>query len=41
VVTPKINGFELADRILGMDSKLPIEYRELECFAARLIVSGL
>jgi CheY-like chemotaxis protein len=40
VVMPKISGFELADRVLGMDSKLPVvlmsgdapcEYRDMEC----------
>jgi two-component system cell cycle sensor histidine kinase/response regulator CckA len=42
VVMPKINGFELADRVLGMDSELPVllmsgdtgcDYRGLECLA--------
>ncbi len=40
VVMPKINGLELADRVLGMDSQLPVlfmsgdaacDYRDLEC----------
>jgi two-component system cell cycle sensor histidine kinase/response regulator CckA len=42
VAMPKINGFELADRVLGMDAGLPVllmsgdtacEYRNLECLA--------
>jgi DNA-binding NtrC family response regulator len=42
VVMPKINGFELADRVLGMDSRKPVllmsgsagcNYRDLECLA--------
>jgi CheY-like chemotaxis protein len=42
VMMPNINGLELADRVLGMDSKLPVlfmsgdgwsAYRELECLA--------
>jgi two-component system, cell cycle sensor histidine kinase and response regulator CckA len=42
VVMPKINGFELADRVLEMDAKLPVvfmsgdggnDYRDLECLA--------
>jgi two-component system cell cycle sensor histidine kinase/response regulator CckA len=42
VVMPKINGFQLADRILGMDSQKPVllmsgdaecSYRDLECIA--------
>ena len=42
VVMPKINGFELADRVLGMDSRKPVlfmsgdagcNYRNLECIA--------
>ena len=42
VTMPKINGFELADRVLGMDSNLPVvimsgdgpfEYRDLKCLA--------
>ena len=40
LVMPKMDGFELADRVLAMDSKLPVllmsgdagcDYRELEC----------
>jgi CheY-like chemotaxis protein len=42
VVMPKINGFELADRVLGADSQLPVlfmsgdagcDYRGLECIS--------
>ena len=42
VVMPNINGVELADRVLGMDSQLPVlfmtggpgrAYRGLECIA--------
>jgi CheY-like chemotaxis protein len=42
VAMPKINGFELADRVLGMDSQASVlfmsgdpgcEYRDLECLA--------
>ena len=42
VVMPKMNGFELADRVLAMDSKQPVllmsgdtacDYRDLECIA--------
>jgi|HubBroStandDraft_5_1064220.scaffolds.fasta_scaffold172761_2 two-component system cell cycle sensor histidine kinase/response regulator CckA len=42
VMMPKMNGIELADRVLGMDSQLPFlfmsgdagyEYRGLECLA--------
>jgi two-component system cell cycle sensor histidine kinase/response regulator CckA len=42
VVMPKINGFDLADRVLGMDSELPVilmsgdagcDHRDLKCLA--------
>jgi two-component system, cell cycle sensor histidine kinase and response regulator CckA len=42
VVMPKINGFDLADRVLGMDSELPVilmsgdagcDHRNLKCLA--------
>ena len=42
VAMPNIDGFELADRVLGMDSSLPVvfmsgsarfDYRGLECLA--------
>jgi CheY-like chemotaxis protein len=42
VVMPKLNGFDLADRVLGMDAELPVilmsgdagcDHRDLTCLA--------
>ena len=50
VVMPNINGLELADRVLRMDSKLPVllmsgdserDYRDLECIAKPFRPAGL